>query len=168
MKKMKRVVKKPLERKQGGTVAMLLGMVCVVFFAAAGCGKQKEPSPEPDICDYISGKASVSEKIIEDVTINSYGDTSLIVRIDGTLYSVYRGVFFRVNTEVVSVKLKPDIENLPEDLIVILSLPVHRIFNLSVPETVDVVDFVFSLRQRNIFEHVQINSFGYFSSDNCK
>ena len=35
---MKSISKNPLERVQGGAVAMLLGMVCVVFFVAAGCG----------------------------------------------------------------------------------------------------------------------------------
>jgi len=162
---MKSISKNPVIRQRAmvrSSFAALCG-VFVVFFAAAGCGEQEEPSLEPDICDYISGKASVSEKIIEDV-VTTPGGTYYVVRVNGTLFAMYHGEFFKVNTEILTVHLKSEIDDIPEDLIVI-NFNRSGSFDISVPEGFDVVVFVTSLRQRNIFEHIAYRAFGHFVSD---
>ena len=82
-----------------------------------------------------------------------------LVRIDGSIYVVENGKLWLIDQTVVIVKLKPEINEVPNDLIVIHTNPLGFI-SLSVPDGVDVEEFATMLKKTGLFEIVEYNTFG--------
>jgi len=89
--------KNPLERKQGGAAAILLYMVCTMFFAAAGCGKQETSPVEGMETPYYYYQYKGG-----DYTTNPFTPT-------------YEKRYLRLNTQCASLWVKEP--HVPEDIL---------------------------------------------------
>ena len=84
-----------------------------------------------------------------------------LVRENNSIFIVENGRRYLVNQNVITVKLKPEIEEIGEEYEVIRSNKLGFI-DLLVPEGIDVVNYMCMLKTTGLFELVEINGFGEF------
>ena len=87
----------------------------------------------------------------------SKGFTQKVERVRDTLYLIQNGERFKVDTEVITVKLKPT-EKEPESNYKVINSNRLGFYDIKVPEGVDVEEYVNTLKQTGRFETVEYNS----------